>query len=73
MNKWIRKTHRWLSIIFTVVAVANIAALVLQAQATWLGLLALPPLILLMLSGLYLFALPYLGPARVERPADPAS
>jgi hypothetical protein len=30
-----------------------------QQQAVWIGLLALFPLILLLLSGLYMFALPY--------------
>ncbi len=58
-NKWIRQTHRWLSLAFTMAVVANIAAMVAKEQALWIGLLALFPLILLLLSGLYLFALPY--------------
>jgi hypothetical protein len=63
-NRWIRQGHRWLSIIFTAAVVANLAALALQAQAVWVGLLALFPLILLLASGLYLFALPYVGGRR---------
>ena len=59
-NAWIRQIHRWLSIAFTAAVLANLVALALGAQAVWVGLLALFPLILLMLSGLYLFALPYL-------------
>ena len=58
-NKLIRQAHRWLSIAFTLAVIANIIALGLESQAVWVGLLALFPLILLMLSGLYLFALPY--------------
>jgi uncharacterized iron-regulated membrane protein len=61
-NTWIRQIHRWLAIAFTVAVIANIIALVLQVQqeqATWIGLLALFPLVLLMLTGLYLFVLPY--------------
>jgi len=58
-NKWIRQIHRWLAIAFTVAVVANIVVLVRQEQAVWIGLLALFPLALLMLTGLYMFVLPY--------------
>jgi len=58
-SKWVRQAHRWLSIAFTLAAIANIVALVQQKQAVWVGLLALFPLIVLLLTGLYLFALPY--------------
>jgi hypothetical protein len=59
-NKYIRQTHRWLSIAFTVGVIANMVAMSDgQQPAMWVGLLALLPLILLLLSGLYLFALPY--------------
>ena len=39
-------------------------ALLQKVQAVWIGLLALFPLILLLLSGLYLFALPYASKLR---------
>jgi archaellum biogenesis protein FlaJ (TadC family) len=58
-NKWLRQIHRWLSIAFTLAVIVNIAALVRAEQAVWVGLLALLPLVLLLLTGLYLFALPY--------------
>jgi hypothetical protein len=61
MDRWIRKTHRALSITFSVIAIANIVALVMKVQAAWLGLLALVPLIPLLLSGLYLFSVPYVA------------
>jgi hypothetical protein len=57
-NKWIRETHRWLSMAFTVAVIVNVAALIKGEQAVWVGLLALLPLVLLLLSGLYLFVLP---------------
>jgi hypothetical protein len=60
-NIWIRQIHRWLSLAFTIAVVANIVALTMQVQATWIGLLAFVPLIPLLATGLYLFALPYLG------------
>ena len=58
-NAWIRQIHRWLSIAFTVAVIINVIALMQKEQATWIGLLALFPLILLLLTGLYLFARPY--------------
>jgi hypothetical protein len=66
-NNWIRQTHRWLSMAFTVAVIANIIANVQKVPeqtALWVGLVALFPLILLMLTGLYLFALPYIKKAR---------
>ena len=35
----------------------------MQIQATWIGLLALVPLIPLLATGLYMFALPYVAAA----------
>jgi hypothetical protein len=69
-NKWIRQTHRWLSIAFTLAVIVNLVALTQQALAAWIGFLALVPLILLMLSGLYLFALPYTAKWRSGRRTD---
>ena len=60
-NMWVRQIHRWLSIIFTVAVVINIIAMMREVQAVWVGLLALLPLALLMLTGLYLFVLPYVA------------
>ena len=68
-NTWLRQIHRWLSIAFTVVVIVNIVALVQERQAVWVGLLALLPLILLMLTGLYLFVLPYAAKWRGEQRA----
>jgi hypothetical protein len=58
---WIRQIHRWLSIAFTIAVIANIVALTMQIQATWIGLMAFVPLIPLLATGLYMFAQPYLG------------
>ena len=62
-NAWIRQIHRWLSIIFTLTVIANFVAI---AQAgggmppAWVTYSPLLPLALLLFTGLYLFALPYL-------------
>ncbi|WP_421917133.1 hypothetical protein [Mesorhizobium sp.] len=59
-NKWFRQVHRWLSIIFTLVVAAIWIALGLGRQpAQWVYFLPLLPLAFLLLTGLYLFALPY--------------
>jgi hypothetical protein len=58
-NESIRQLHRWVSIAFTVGVIVNIAALSQKEPALWIGFLALIPLIVLLFTGLYLFALPY--------------
>jgi hypothetical protein len=60
-NESIRQFHRWLSIVFTVAVIINIVALSKKQPAIWIGLLALFPLVLLQITGLYLFVLPYLS------------
>ena len=59
-SAWIRQIHRWLSIFFTLVVVANFAVMSQGAVPDWLTYLPLLPLLMLLISGLYLFALPYL-------------
>ena len=68
-NALIRQVHRWTSIVFTLAVILNFVALGLDSQEVWIGLLALLPLFVLLLTGLYLFALPYIGRGRAARPA----
>jgi len=58
-NKWIRQTHRWLSIAFTATVVANFVAMALAEPPTWVVYSPLPPLFLLLFTGLYMCVLPY--------------
>ncbi|MGR9190366.1 hypothetical protein [Rhizobium leguminosarum] len=58
-NNWCRQIHRWLSIAFTLAVIINIIAMVQERASVWVGLLALLPLALLLLTGLYLFVLPH--------------
>ena len=60
-SKWVRQTHRWLSIVFTAAVIINGIAVVLKKYTASLGLLAVLPLALLLVTGLYLFVLPYTG------------
>ena len=70
-NKWVRQVHRWVSIAFTV-AVIIVMVLVLGGQepAEWVYLMPLPPLFLLLFTGLYLFVLPYAARRRRGRSTD---
>lgn len=66
-NALIRQIHRWLSIAFTVGFIVNTVVIFGLGQGQppyWVYLLALIPLFLLLPTGLYLFALPYLTKAR---------
>jgi hypothetical protein len=68
-NTLIRQSHRWLSIAFTVTVIANFLVLG-QGSGTappWVVYSPLLPLALLLLSGLYLFALPYAAKWRSGR------
>ena len=58
-NKWVRQTHRWLSIAFTVGVIVNFVALRLKKYNVWVGLSAGLPLALQPFTGLYLFVPPY--------------
>ena len=73
-RKWIRQTHRWISMLFTLVSASIFIALgVGHAPAQWVYYLPLFPLALLVLSGLYLFFRPYMAQVRGTRPASSAT
>jgi hypothetical protein len=66
---WIRQTHRWVSMGFTILSAAIFVALgVGRTPAQWVYFLPLFPLALLVLSGLYMFFLPYAVRWRGARP-----
>ncbi len=72
-NRWVRQTHRWVSIAFTLTVIANFVALARGGGGTpppWVTYSPLLPLALLLFSGLYLFALPYASRRRNGRSAD---
>lgn len=60
-NKWVRQLHRWLAIAFTVTVIATFVALAQKEPVVWVSYVPLLPLALLLLTGLYLFVLPYAG------------
>jgi archaellum biogenesis protein FlaJ (TadC family) len=69
-NKWVRQIHRWLSMAFTVAVIVNIVAVVMKKYTDRMGLLAVAPLAFLLVTGLYLFVLPYATKWRSGRRTD---
>jgi hypothetical protein len=57
-----RQLHRWICVIFTAAVLANVAVMPLGDETLGMavGGLTLIPLVLLLVTGLYLFVLPYL-------------
>jgi hypothetical protein len=58
-NNWVRQIHRWLSIIFTVTVIANFVTMARGEPPAWVVYSPLPPLFLLLGTGLYMFVLPH--------------
>ena len=70
LSKWIRQTHRWLSIIFTLTVAANFATMAFGQPPAWVVYSPLLPLFLLLFSGLYMFVLPYVAKSVGEQRAQ---
>ena len=66
-NKWVRQTHRWLSMAFTAVVIVNGVAVAQKKYTNALGLLAVFVLALEFFTGMYLFVLPYAAKWRYGR------
>ena len=69
-NNLVRQAHRWICMAFTA-AVIFIGIAILRGEFTAaMGLLAVVPLAFLLLTGLYLFVLPYVTRWRNGRRAE---
>jgi len=66
-NTRVRQGHRWLSIAFTVTVIANFVAMGLGEPPDLVVYSPLPPLFLLLFTGLYMFVLPYATKRRSGR------
>ena len=66
-SMWIRQVHRWLAILFTLTVIANFIAYGVGEPPMWLIYSPLPPLFVLMFSGLYMFFLPLFAKWRRAR------
>jgi len=72
-NKWVRQTHRWFSIAFTLTVIANFVAMTQGPPPPWVTYSPLFPLFLLLFTGLYMFAQPYATRWRAGRQNPPRS
>ncbi len=68
-NNGVRQAHRWLGVIFTLTVIVSMVAAGQQDPAVWVFYLPLPPLVLQLVTGLHLFALPYVATRRGARSA----
>ena len=66
-SQCISQIHRWLSILFTLSVIATFVALALPEPLVWVSYIPLAPLFLLLGTGLYMFALPYIAKWRRGR------
>ena len=66
-SHWIRQFHRWVAIVFTLSAIGVTIALAQEDPAVWVSYVPLLPLALLLITGLYLFVLPYAAKWRTRR------
>lgn len=55
----LRQLHRWTSLLFTLSVIVNFAVMAVGTPPAWLTYSPLAPLLVLLLSGMYLFILPY--------------
>lgn len=60
-SAWTRQVHRWVSMVFTLTVVANFVAMARGTPPAWVTYAPLAPLAVLLFTGLYLFAQPYLA------------
>ena len=67
MNNLVRQVHRWTSIVFAALVIVTFIALAMKPPVVWVSYTPLPPLFLLLFTGLYLFALPYMAKRRGGR------
>jgi hypothetical protein len=66
-NTFVRQTHRWVSIAFTLTVIINFALRIHGSPPAWLTYSPLLPLFILLFSGLYMFVLPYVARAQARR------
>lgn len=64
----VRQVHRWLGIVLTLTIIANFAAMAFGEPPLLVVYSPLPPLALMLATGLYMFALPYRARWRSRQP-----
>ncbi|WP_232665461.1 hypothetical protein [Pseudonocardia sp. TRM90224] len=66
-SMWIRQIHRWVAMTFVISSIVTAIVLFQPEPAEWVAYVPLFPLAFLLVSGLYLFVLPYTTRARAAQ------
>lgn len=66
MSRMVRQWHRWIGIVFVFTVVANFVAMAFGQPPAVITYAPLLPLALMVVSGLYLFALPHFRKLRAK-------
>lgn len=69
-NHRIRQFHRWAAIVFTLTVIGVAIVLAQPNPVVWVSYVPLLPLALLLITGLYLFVLPYAVKWRSKQSAE---
>ncbi len=59
MNSLIRTIHRWTSLVFSLIVASIFAGMAIAQLPEWFYYLPLPPLAVLIPTGIYMFFLPW--------------
>jgi peptidoglycan/LPS O-acetylase OafA/YrhL len=54
VERGVRRVHRWIAVIFTLTVAANFIAMIWGPPPAWITYSPLPPLLFLLLTGLYM-------------------
>lgn len=68
-----RRTHRWVSVIFTATVALNFAVMAFRPPPPWITYAPLPPLLFLLITGLIMLVSPWIAGLRRPEKAISAS
>ncbi|GAA2833167.1 hypothetical protein EDC40_104283 [Aminobacter aminovorans] len=69
MNQVIRFIHRWTSLLFSLIVASVFAGMAITTLPEWYYYLPLPPLFVLIPTGIYMFFAPYFSSRQDALPA----
>jgi hypothetical protein len=70
MESRLRQAHRWVAIVFTLTVAANFAAMISGPPPAWITYSPLAPLLILLVTGLYMLGRHYLRAFRTPPPVQ---
>ncbi|WP_246485447.1 hypothetical protein [Aminobacter carboxidus] len=73
MSQMIRIVHRWTSLLFSLIVASIFVGMAVTTLPEWYYYLPLPPLFVLIPTGIYMFFMPYFGSQQDGLPAAKGS